>query len=131
MDAEEAFEKACNQYKVAKAYGKAGETFRKLAGVQVKLGEHYQAATSFGNAAKAFLQVNRDDAAQAWVEASAIFTDIGKFPNAAKIQKQLGEHYEEDGDSVKAIECYETAADYYAGENAVSQSNGCRVLAAA
>jgi len=131
-DAEEDYQKAANLYKVGKAHGKAGETFKKLADVHVKLDQKYQAATAYTDGANAFKKaMNTAAVVECWDEAVDLYTDQGKFTNAAKVLKFKGEHLDADGDTEGAIQAYDTAADFHAGESAESQANGCRLLSAA
>eukprot|EP00301_Raphidiophrys_heterophryoidea_P023179 c7134_g1_i1.p2 GENE.c7134_g1_i1~~c7134_g1_i1.p2 ORF type:complete len:310 (+),score=66.05 c7134_g1_i1:62-931(+) len=129
-EAEEVFQKAANLYKMAKKWDEAGRTFRKLADVQLKLGNKFQAATSYNDAANCFKKCSTEDTAKCLRDATDIFTDMGKFANAAKTQNELGELLENEGDKEGAIKAYETAADYYSGENSASQANSARLKAA-
>ena len=49
--------------------------------------------------------------------------DAGRFSNAAKLQKQVGELYEQQNNKEEALEAYRQAADYFAGENQSSSAN--------
>jgi alpha-soluble NSF attachment protein len=129
-EAEENFFKATSLYKVAKKYAKAGETFRKLANVRVKLDNKFEAATAYNDAANAFKNVSIPDAIKCLQDSSALYVDIGKFSNAARAQKEMGEHYESEGDKENAIKAFETAASYHGGEGAASHENACRLKAA-
>ena len=56
-------------------------------------------------------------------EVVSIHIDLGRFTTAAKMQKEIGELYEADADSEKAIEAFQTAADYYQAEENHSTAN--------
>ena len=56
-DAAELLEKACNQYKLAKVWRKAGETYLKLAEVNVKLDSEHDSASNYVSAANAYKKV--------------------------------------------------------------------------
>uniref|UniRef100_M4BIB8 Uncharacterized protein n=2 Tax=Peronosporaceae TaxID=4777 RepID=M4BIB8_HYAAE len=55
--------------------------------------------------------------------AISMLCDAGRFSNAAKLQKQVGELYEQQGHKEEALEAYRQAADYFAGENQSSSAN--------
>jgi alpha-soluble NSF attachment protein len=48
--------------------------------------------------------------------------DAGRFSNAAKLQKQVAEIYEQENHSQEALEAYSQAADYFVGENQTSSA---------
>ena len=56
-------------------------------------------------------------------EVVSIHIDMGKFNMAAKIQKEIGELYEAEADNEKAIEAYQTSADYHLAEENNSHAN--------
>jgi len=130
-EAEEEFAKAANLYKVAKKWNKAGDAFRKVASASMKLGNKYQAATAYTDAANAYRKVSVEDAVKSFRDASDIFTDIGKFSSAAKAQKEIGEILEAEGDKDGAIKAFDTAGDYFSGDNSISLANGCHLRSAA
>ncbi|KAJ3307162.1 vesicular-fusion protein S17 [Kappamyces sp. JEL0829] len=50
----------------------------------------------------------------------------GRFSTAANNQKQIAEIYEQDiGDMKAAMDAYETAAEWYSGEDSNAQANQC------
>lgn len=49
--------------------------------------------------------------------------DAGRFSNAAKLQKQIAEIYENQDNKEEALENYRQAADYFSGENQASSAN--------
>ena len=55
--------------------------------------------------------------------AISMLCDAGRFSNAAKLQKQVGELYEQQNNKEEALEAYRQAADYFAGENQSSSAN--------
>lgn len=131
-EAEEDYQKAANLYKVAKNYAKAAKAFEELADVRYKLDDKYQAATAYTDGANAYKKA--EDAAgvvKCWGKAVDVYTDIGKFTNAAKVLKLKGEHLDTESDIDGAIQAFDLAADYYAGESSDAQANACRILSAA
>ena len=51
--------------------------------------------------------------------------DLGRFTTAAKLQKEIGDLCDADGDSAGAIEAFQQAADYYQSEESTSAANQC------
>ena len=58
-------------------------------------------------------------------EAVAVQIDLGRFTTAAKLQKEIAELYEAESDLTAAMEAFQTAADYYNGEESTSAANQC------
>ncbi len=56
-------------------------------------------------------------------QAVNIFTDSGRFSNAAKLEVELAELLEEEGHLEEAVQHLKTAADFYEGENQKSSQN--------
>ena len=50
---------------------------------------------------------------------------MGRFANAAKLEKEIGEMYENDNQSEKCIKHYQQAANYFQGEDSVAAANQC------
>ena len=55
--------------------------------------------------------------------APQIHIELGRFTSAAKVQKDIGELYEAEGDTAAALKAYEEAAEYYNAEESKSQAN--------
>jgi len=97
----------------------------KVADCQIKLDSKHEAASSYASAATCFKKNNNSDAVNCLSRAVELFTGEGRFAIAAKNQKEIAEIYESEMDYEKAIEAYQTAADYFEGENSTSQANTC------
>ncbi len=52
-----------------------------------------------------------------------IHIELGRFTSAAKVQKEIGELFEAEGDTAAALTAYEEAAEYYNAEESKSQAN--------
>lgn len=89
------------------------------------MNEKDDAASAYLNASKVFRRPNPEESAQCLEIAIRILSERGRFQSAANHQKQLAEIYEEIGDSKKAMDCYQIAADWYYGENSVANGNNC------
>jgi len=99
--------------------------------MQILLGERDEAGITYGNAAKCFKRCSPEDAISALKQAVEILTDSGRFHNAANHMKQVAEIYESDlVDLENSMRAYETAADWYAGEDSTSLANACWIKVA-
>lgn len=122
-DAEELYSKAANQLKVAKQWEAAGAAFEKAAQCHLKLQSPHDAASSYQDAGLCYKKTNTQQAVLLYKEVVSIHIDLGRFTTAAKVQKEIGELYEAEGDNAKAIEAFQTAADYYQAEENNSTAN--------
>jgi len=124
-EAAEAFSKSANLFKMAKKYDEAGKAFVKVGEAQLKLDSKHEAASSFASAATCFKKNSTLDAVECLKRSVELFTGEGRFAIAAKHQKEIAEIYETELDYERAIEAYQTAADYFEGESSTSQANTC------
>ena len=83
----------------------------------------HDAASSYQDAALCYKKTNTPQAVLLYKEVVSIHIDLGRFTTAAKVQKEIGELYEAEGDSASASEAYQTAADYYQAEENNSTAN--------
>ena len=63
-------------------------------------------------------------------EAISLFCDMGRFANAAKLEKEIAEMYENDNQAEKCVEHYKQAANYFRGEDSVSGAQQCELKVA-
>ncbi|CAI5747344.1 unnamed protein product [Peronospora destructor] len=122
-DASDLFEKAGNQFKIAKNWQMAAEAYEKCARCQSRMEENSRAAQFYQQAAEALAKVNAMDAMVHYKTAISMLCDAGRFSNAAKLQKKVGEIYEQQNNKEEALEAYRQAADYFSGENQSSSAN--------
>ncbi|KAF4315310.1 hypothetical protein BBO99_00007717 [Phytophthora kernoviae] len=122
-DASDLFEKAGNQFKIAKKWQQAAEAYEKCARCQSRMNENSRAAQFYQQAAEALAKVNPMDAMVHFRTAISMLCDAGRFSNAAKLQKQIAEIYEQQDSKEEALEAYRQAADYFSGENQSSSAN--------
>ena len=52
-----------------------------------------------------------------------IHIELGRFTSAAKVQKEIGELYEAEGNTSAALTAFQSAAEYYMAEESHSQAN--------
>lgn len=124
-DALEMYSKAANKYKMAKMFKEASDVFLKIVPCHLKLNNKYEAASCYVDAANCVRKVSKDDAAVCMTQAISLYTELGKFAIAAKLEKELGELFEEDKKYEQAIQHLKQAADYFEGEQQKSTANTC------
>jgi alpha-soluble NSF attachment protein len=100
----------------------AGAAFEKAAGIQTSnLKEPDDAANTLVDAFKAYRQVDPKAAVRCLDVAIQQYCAKGNFRRAAGHKEALGEVYEQDlGDAKAALQCYETAAQWYEGDNSTA-----------
>jgi len=124
-DAAELFTKGANMYKVLKKWDLAGEAFEKTGSCNLKSQSAHEAATAYQDAANCYKKIDAPKAITMYKEAVALQIDLGRFTTAAKLQKEIAELQEGEGDLTSAMDSFQTAADYYSGEESVSSANQC------
>lgn len=119
------YERAGGMFKLAKKWQNAGEVYTKAAECQIKLESKHEAATKYVEAANCFKKVSNTDATERLKLACDIFIDLGRFSQAAKLQKDIASIYESEVDLDRACEHYESAADFFSGEESHGQAAEC------
>lgn len=123
--AAEMYSKAANLFKVSKNWSEAGKAFEQVAQCHIKLKSAHEAATAYQDAANCYKKVDSSHAVLVYKEAVAIQIDLGRFTTAAKLQKEIADLCESDGDTAGAMDAYQQAADWYQAEESTSAANGC------
>ncbi|CAM9877666.1 unnamed protein product [Chrysoparadoxa australica] len=129
-DAAELFGKAANCYKVSRKWDDAGKLYMRTAGLHEKLGSAHEAASSYVEAGKCFKHNSPSDAVQSMTSAVTHYIEMGRFNQAARMLKDIGDMYDADGNYEDAKQCLQQAADYFAGENSTQSANACQVKVA-
>lgn len=130
-EAIELYQRAGNNFKLAKKWKEAGDAYFQAAGCQLQCHENDEAATSFVSASKCYKKTSPLEAIQSLQQAIQLLTERGRFQTAANHQKVIAEIYESDLiDIEKALEAYELASDWYAAEEASVLSTQCSLKAA-
>ena len=123
--AAEMYSKAANLFKVSKNWSEAGKAFEQVAQCHIKLKSAHEAATAYQDAANCYKKVDSSHAVLVYKEAVAIQIDLGRFTTAAKLQKEIADLCESDGDTAGAMDAYQQAADWYQAEESTSAANQC------
>jgi len=122
----ELYSKAANSYKLAKKSTAAGDALIQAANCFLNsTTTKYEAASCYVKAANSYKKDNLAAAVSSMTKAIEIYTDDGRFGQAAKYEKELAEMCEADNDIQSAMKHYETAADYFENENSPSSANSC------
>ncbi|KAK5045915.1 hypothetical protein LTR84_008701 [Exophiala bonariae] len=124
-NAADLFTQAANAFRVQKQNHEAGQAFEKAANIQqTKLNEPDDMANTLTEAFKVYRKDSPQDAARVLTTAIGHYTSKGNFRRAATHQQNLAEVYEmEIGDQKKALQAYETAAQWYESDNAEALAN--------
>eukprot|EP00887_Chlorella_sp_A99_P006953 scaffold2.g6953.t1 len=113
-EAAELYEKAANQFKLAKAWQEAGETYVKLAEAHSKLESKHDTASAWVEAAKAFLKCDQRRGVYCLQQAVSLYTDMGRLGMAARQLREIAEVLEKEGAKEEALAFYEQIAQFAA-----------------
>lgn len=123
-EAAELYTGAANQYRLAKRNRDAGAAFEKAAAMQLKTDEADDAANTYVEASKCYKKEDPTKCIQMLELAIDRFTKRGNFRRGASYRQQVAEIYElELMDAPRAMEAYDSAAEWLASDNAESQAN--------
>ncbi|PYI07646.1 vesicular-fusion protein sec17 [Aspergillus sclerotiicarbonarius CBS 121057] len=124
-NAADLYTQAANAFRVQKQNKEAGLAFEKAASIQTQnLNEPDDAANTLTEAFKVYRKSDPEDAARVLSGAIQHYVLKGNLRRAATQQQHLAEVYEvELGDTKKALEAYEKAAEWFDGDNAEALAN--------
>jgi len=124
-NAADLYTQAANAFRVQKQNKEAGLAFEKAATIQTKnLNEPDDAANSLTEAFKVYRKTDPIDATRVLSSTIQHYISKGNFRRAATHQQNLAEVYEvEIGDTKKALEAYEKAAEWFESDNAEALAN--------
>lgn len=126
-DAAELFEKAANNYKLAKCGADCAEMYEKLAECHVKMDSKYEAASALVEAAKAGSKQNPAKSQELLQRAVDMYTDMGRLNMAARQLREIGETNEKSGQKPEAMKFYTQAADLFETEGSNSDATKCKL----
>jgi len=109
----------------------AGEAYEKLAKCHESLDSRHEVGSAYADAATAYKKVSPKDATRCLGRAVEAYMELGRLTMAAKYLRDTGEIHESEGNTKEAIEALSRAADLYAGEDSVGESNRCNLKVAA
>lgn len=124
----ELYMKAANTFKAAKRWDEAGEAFMKSAGLYAQLGEDNEVLTCFTEAARSYRRSTHHDRAVDIFENNVIprLLENGRHGQAAKLQQEIAEMYEEDGEVGGSMAAYSKSADLHLADNSKSAASKCQ-----
>ena len=122
-EAAELFGKAANQFKVAKEWKSAGTAFMRSSDCHNHCNNIYESTEHLTEAGRCFKKVKCEDAVLCFTTAADMLCDEGKFTQAAKLQRELGDFHAEAEDFDKAVESYKKSHDHFAGEEQMTSAN--------
>jgi alpha-soluble NSF attachment protein len=104
----------------------AGDTYTKLAEVNIKLESKHDSATAWVEAAKAYQKCDQKKSVQCLQKAVSLYTDMGRLGMAARQLREIAETLEKEDDSkAESLLFYEQAADLFAADNSTAEANKC------
>lgn len=124
-DAVSFYQKAANNFKMAKKWQDAGNAYKKCAECEVKLKSMHEAATHYVAAADMYRRIEPASSISLYQQAISMFCEMGRFSSAAKHCEMIGELYDKDNNVEQAVAFYQQAGDYYMGEDASSRAGKC------
>ncbi|PVU92864.1 hypothetical protein BB559_003567 [Furculomyces boomerangus] len=125
-EAAELYERAANQFKIAKLWDESGNAFMKVAEMRTKNNEIEDSAMSYIAASKSYKKQSPESSIDALKQAISILIQKGRFHSAANHQKEIAKMYETDlVDFESSMKAYETAAEWYSSEDSTALANGC------
>ncbi|PYH94609.1 vesicular-fusion protein Sec17 [Aspergillus ellipticus CBS 707.79] len=124
-NAADLYTQAANAFRVQKQNKESGLAFEKAASIQAQnLNEPDDAANTLTEAFKVYRKSDPEDAARVLASAIQHYVLKGNLRRAATQQQHLAEVYEvELGDTKKALEAYEKAAEWFDSDNAEALAN--------
>lgn len=118
--------RAANSFKIAKRWNEAGNAFCEAAGLHLKQNNKHDAGTLYVDASNCFKKVDPNQAIRCLERTIELYQAMGRFTTVAKHHISIAEIYESDlVDFGKTILHYQTAADYYSGEESKASANRC------
>ena len=104
----------------------AGNAFIKAADLHLQQNNKHDGGTLYVDASNCFKKVDPGKAIKCLEKTIELFQDMGRFTTAAKHHISIAEIYESDlVDLEKTVLHYQTAADYYQGEESKASANRC------
>jgi alpha-soluble NSF attachment protein len=125
-DASELFEKAANNYKLAKCWNDASAMYVQLAECHIKCDSKHEAASALVEAAKVAAKSQPQRSTELLHRAVALYTDMGRLNMAARQLKEIAEVNEKQNLKEEAITFYEQAADLFETDGSTSEATKCR-----
>ena len=127
-EAQELYQKAGNQFKLAHEWNDAADCYVQYAFVSEKLGIANDMAQGFVDAANCLKKVSAQSSLEWFDKAIDIYSGSGRYQQAAKTLKSVAELLEQENEIDKAVDYYKRAADMFEmDEHSKSAISQCKV----
>jgi alpha-soluble NSF attachment protein len=126
-DAGETFEQAGNLFKLNKHWNEAAHAYNLSAQSFFKSDDKYRAADQFRNAANCGKKVSQADFVTYAQQSVDLFSELGKFSEAARVQQEIAETYDDSEDCELTLQVYQKAADLFNAANYSGKENDCLI----
>ena len=127
-DAQELYQKAANQFKLAHEWNDAADSYVQFAFCSQKLGMASEEAQGYIEAANCLRKVAPESSVEWFQKGIEIYSSSGRYQQAAKQLKNVAELFEQDEKLDRAVEYYQKAADMFEmDEHSKSAISQCKV----
>lgn len=127
-DAAECFRGAGNCFKVARMWDEAAEAYGKAAEQFELAKSNHEASSAHIEAAKCHKSSDKSTLAiESYTKAINIYNEAGRFQQAGKMLKEVGEIHEKNREFPAAVDALQQAAEFLQSENSTASANACFV----
>jgi alpha-soluble NSF attachment protein len=112
-EAQELYQKAGNQFKLAHEWNDAADCYVQYAFVSQKIGMPTEEAQGYVEAANCLRKVSPESSLEWYDKAIEMFSGAGRYQQAAKQLRAVAEMMEQEGKFDSSAEYYKKAADMY------------------
>ena len=125
-EAADLYQKAANQFKLAKDWQSAADCFCSFAFCSAKAGMPSEESAGYVDAARCLKNISASESVEWFEKAASIYAAAGRFNQAAKIIKEMAEIFETSSNEKKALDYYQKAQDMFAlDDHSKSQVTAC------
>ena len=127
-EAQELYQKAGNQFKLVKEWNDAADCYVQYAFCSQKLEMPSEEAQGYVEAANCLRKVSTQNSLEWYEKAIQIYSNTGRYQQAAKLLKTIAEALEQDEKVDQAVEYYSKATDMFEmDEHSKSAISQCKV----
>ena len=127
-EAQELYQKAANQFKLAHEWNDAADSYVQYAFVSQKIGMPTEEAQGYVEAANCLRRVAPESSLEWYDKAIELYSGAGKYQQAAKQMKAVGELLEQEAKYEQSAVYYKKAADMFEmDEHSKSAVSQCKV----
>jgi alpha-soluble NSF attachment protein len=130
-EAQELYQKAANQFKLAHEWNDAADCYVQYAMCSSKLGIASDEANGYVEAANCLKRISTANSLEWYNKAIALFSNSGRYGQAAKQLRNVAEMLEQDEQLEKAVDFFQRAVDMYMmDEHSKSNMSQCSIKVA-